>query len=113
MLPPVDLALRVVVLDRPANGSSLGGAGDGPRSVLGIWSIAVLEVDRDGKARGPVEHPRVVDDLVQRHTAVEAPKREGKARAGGRKRLEAQRLQDLGGARVPRVRDDERFALVQ
>jgi hypothetical protein len=51
----------------------------------------------------------VLDQLRTAHRAlaVGAAKRIGHAEAGGGERLEAQRLQELGGARIPRVGQDQ------
>src|SRR5439155_22802523 len=55
----------------------------------------------------------VIADLVQRHASIQAPQCERKAGARGRERLEAERRQNLGGAGIPRVGDDERLVRVQ
>jgi hypothetical protein len=51
--------------------------------------------------------------LVERRGAVGAPEREREPGAGGRERLEAERGERGARACVPRVRDDERLALVE
>ena len=74
----------------------------------GRGPIAVLQIDRDRKARGLVEDAHVVDHLVERHVAVPAPEREREARARRRQGLEAEAREHLGRARVPGIGDDER-----
>ena len=109
----VDPVLGVVILDRPTDGSCLGDPGDGQRGLLGLGPVAILQVDRDRKARRLVEHPGVLDDLIERGVAVEAPQRERKAGAGARQRLEPERRHDPRRPGVPGVRNHEGRTLVQ
>ena len=113
VIETVDLTLRVEVLDRTADGSGLGGASYRQGGVLGAWPVPVLEIDRDRDVRRFSEDPTVLDHLVERDAAVQAPECECEARARAGESLESERGQHPGRACVPRVRDDEGRAVVK
>jgi hypothetical protein len=92
----VELAARVVVLDRAAHRARPRGLRDRGRGVLGRWPVAVLQVDGYGQAGRLVQRAGVRDHLGQRDVAVESPEGEGEAGAGGGERLEAECLEDPG-----------------
>ena len=104
-----------VVLDACPDRAGVDAAADALRDRLGALAVAVLGVnvdgngDRAGDARGLVQ--RLVDG--QRTGRVGLAERVGDARAGGADGREAGRLEQQGAARVPRVRHEERAALVQ
>ena len=81
--------------------------------MLGVRTVAILEIDRERKLRGAVERRHVLDHLIQRRLSVPTAEREGEAGAGGGKRLEAVRRQHSRRARIPRVRHHECFTGMQ
>ena len=91
------------VLDRTAGDTG----GREARDVLGnaarVVGEPVLEVDTDRKVRRVGERRRVLEDLVDRHTAVEPAERCRVTRTRGRDRREAQEREQLRGTSVPRV----------
>src|SRR4051812_39308088 len=113
MVAVIQLSRRVVILDRAADRSCLGDAGDRRCGCRGLVPVAVLEIHGDRQLRGLVERGDVRRDLIERHLAVAAAEREGKARARGRERLEPERREHPRRAGVPGIRDHERLALMQ
>ena len=109
----VEVTGGIPVLDRTADGAGLGDTSHGLGGVLGLGAEPVLQVDGDGQVDRARERPDVLHDLVERHVPVQAPEREGKAGARRRERVEAERFEHTRRARVPRVRDHERRALVE
>ena len=112
LLTVVQSMFRVPVLDRAADGAGLRGPPDCVSGVLGPRAIAVLKISRDGQLGQPVEFGDVAADLVEGRAAVEPAEGERQARACGRERCEAERLQHPCGPRVPRVRDHKGLARV-
>jgi hypothetical protein len=109
----VDRAVRVVVLDRAADGAGGGRAGDRVRGIFRRGPVAVLEVSRHREGGGGIERRDMGGNLVERRAAIEATEREGEAGARRRERAKAERLKDARRAGVPRVRDHERLARME
>jgi hypothetical protein len=73
VLERVQLAARVPVLDRAADGARFRDTCDRSCGVLRLPPVTVLEIDGDGKRRRAVERPRVLGDLVERRAPSGRP----------------------------------------
>ena len=114
LLKPVQPAIVAVpVLDRPAHSTRLARTGDRARRVLERRPVAVLEIGGYGQIGRTVEGRDVGDDLVEADASVASTERKREATAGGGECLEAETREHPGGASVPRIRDQERVALMQ
>ena len=109
----VQASCRIPVLDRASDGARLGDALDRVRNSGGVRGIAVLEIHGDGEAGRAVELGHVCDHVVECRLSVQTTEGERESGARRRERLEAERLEHAGRADVPRIRDDERLALVK
>ena len=103
------------IFDGTAYKARCSGLQDGIRAALGVITEAVLQVCRHRQRGGVDDAARIAQGFLQAHGAfgIGAPQRERQAGTGGGQRLETQAGEQLGGAGIPRVGDDERtFALV-
>ena len=108
----VEIVDRVVgiagmILDRAAGEPGGLGGEDRLGGAFGAVALALLEIGRDRQVGRRRHFAAVMDHRLEADRAVGQAAREGKAGAGGGERLEAQRGQQLGGADIPRVGDDE------
>jgi hypothetical protein len=78
VLHRVDLAVRVVIFNRPADRTGLGHPNDGQRGVLRPGPVPVLQIDGDRQRRRLVQRASVLDHLVQRGSTVRPAEREPK-----------------------------------
>src|SRR5207244_5839891 len=97
------------VLDRATDDALAGGQPDHLGGGPWLVGVAVLQIGIDGQVRRLRDRPAVLEDLAPAHEAgaVGAPEAVRESEARRRQGLEAERREELGGADVPRIRNDE------
>ena len=105
----VDRVARVagMVLDRAAGQPGRLGGEDGLGGTFRAVALALLQIGRDRQIGRRDDVAAMVDHLLEADTAIGQAAREGIAGAGRGERLEADRGEQLGGADVPGIGNDE------
>ncbi len=98
------------IFDGAAHQANFGGTQNGLGTVFGQVAKTVFQIGGHRQRGGIDDLAGIVQCIVQAQGAfgVRPAKAEGQACTGGSQRLETQAGEQLGGAGIPRVGDDER-----